>query len=269
MEGEEEGDEVAPLPKIEKRLSRRQSEEKLRLDGLPSLSPPQERRQEKTHPFPPPTIEEDSGDSHTQTPPSLTRQTSSPPLGRLSKTKEEGMAMGGVNPAQQLRRRSSTGVYSPLLISTDASSLHRKKTKDGKKDPKIVQETRLSQERPPSGGLVVTGGDEAEPKRRSLRDERARRQLFALSADGKIGSRESAYMGWTPHPQLGQMKQRWEKEAGEGVRRRMENLLSPPRLTGASVPLEFRGLLPREPGRLTVWRQKVRTSVCAQCYRTS
>ena len=164
--------------------------------------------------------------------------------------------MGGVGPTHQLRRRSSTGVYSPLMVSTDASSVHLKKMDGQKGDAKIPQETRLSQERPPSGGLVVAGG-EAESRRRSLRDERARRQLFALSADGKVGSRESAYMGWTSQPQLGQMKQRWEKEAGEGVRRRVENLLCPPQLTGAQIPLEFRGLLPREPGRLSVWRQKV------------
>ena len=258
-EVEDEQDDIAPLPNIERRFSRRQSEEKLRLDGLPSLSPPRERR-DKPH-TPSPSINEHTtgekppplsrGYPKSPSPPSLPRH--SPPLGRLRETDttEEGVVVGGVSPTQKLKRRNSSGVYSPLIISTDASDIH-------KMDERVMQEDRLSQERPLSSELDVTDNEEVETKRRSLRDERARRQLFALSADGKVGSRESAYMGWgTPNPQMGQLKQRWKKEAGEVVRRRVQHLLSPPRLTGSQVPFEFRGLQPQEPGRMTVWKQKV------------
>ena len=255
---EEGRDEVPALPNIEKKVLRRQSEEKLRMDGLPSLSPPQERKR-KPHPSLQPDGDEDrkpseGGPSKSPSPPSFPRHVSrSPPLGRLQETQEEGVAGGGVSSTQKNRRRSSSGVYSPLMVSMDASS--RQRDKDSQE--RVIQDTSLSQEQSTSPELEVPEGEEGEAKRRSLRDERARRQLFALSADGKVGSRESAYMGWACTAQLKQLQQRWEKEAGEGVRRRVENLLSSPRLTGTQVPLEFRGLKTREPGRLSVWAQKV------------
>ena len=268
--GEDEGDEVTPLPSIEKKLIRRSSEEKLRLDGISSLSPPRERRVDKPRESPP------SSSKHphhgTVLAPPLGRgsyASRSPPLGRLQEVngrEENGSSeVGGVGPSHsptlQPKRRNSAGVYSPLMVSTDASDLLRKKEEDEKSitqstQTPVLQDRPVSQERPVSTELAVSDGN-SDTKRRSLRDERARRQLFALSADGKVGSRESAYMGWSPLPQTGQMKQRWEKEAGEGVRRRVENLLSPPRLAGKQVPFEFRGLQPRQPGRLTVWKQKV------------
>lgn len=257
-DAEEGRDEVPALPNIEKKVFRRQSEEKLKMDGLPSLSPPQDRKR-KPHPSLHPNRDEDKkpsegGPLKSPSPPSFPRHVSrSPPLGRLQETPEEGVAVGGVSPTQQHRRRSSSGVYSPLMVSMDASS--RQRDKDG--EERVTQDTSLSQELLTSPELEVPEGEEGEVKRRSLRDERARRQLFALSADGKVGSRESAYMGWACTPQLKQLQQRWEKEAGEGVRRRVENLLSPPRLTGTQIPLEFRGLKTREPGRLSVWAQKV------------
>ena len=171
--------------------------------------------------------------------------------------------MGGVSPTQQ-RRRSSSGVYSPLMVSADASNVqHREKGGNGSE-----KVSRLSQQRLTSSKLEVSEGD-SKKKRWSLRDERARRQLFALSADGKVGSRESAYMGWTQLPQLGQIRQRWEKEAGEGVRRRVENLLSPPRLMGTQIPLEFRGLQTQEPGRLSVWTQKVCHDMSTELFNAS
>ena len=235
-------DEVAPLPNIDKQLSRRYYEEKLRMDGLPSLSPPQQRahggRDSSPTPLPP----------------------SSPPLGRLQEVNETTEAedeVGRVSPAPsptQYRRKSSIGVYSPLVISADASD-NRRRSENLEK--KTAQGSRLSQPATPTTSPEVSAGETNE-NRRSLRDERARRQLFALSVDGKVGSRESAYMGWSsPPPQLGQMRQRWEKEAGEGIKRRVAGLLRSPRMTGSQVPLEFRGLLPGEPGRLSVWRQKV------------
>ena len=122
--------------------------------------------------------------------------------------------MGGVSPTQQLRRGSLTGVYSPLMVLTDASDIcdrHRAEEKDEERADSV------SPERPTSSDLGVVSEEESEGKRWSVRDERARKKLFVLSADGKVGSRESAYMGWaTPTPQLGQLRQRWEKEAGEG-----------------------------------------------------
>ena len=258
-EDREEEDEVTPLPKIQHRFSRQQSEEKLRLDGLPSPSPPRDRRGKD--PFPPP-ISEPRGtrmsppriQGRSSSPPSLIRHMShSPPLERVRET--ETSELGGVSPTN-LRRRSSSGVYSPLVVSADASTAQLRE-KDGKGGEKEKTGVRVSVERPTSAGREAAE-NELETKRRSFRDERARRQLFALAADGNVGSRESAYMGWAQLPsQLGHMKQRWEKEAGEGIRRRVESLLRPPRLTGAQIPLEFRGLQPRELGRLTVWRQKV------------
>ncbi|CAI8021499.1 Villin-1 [Geodia barretti] len=228
-------DGIAPLPIIEKRALRSNSEEKLRMDGLPSLSPPQQRAN-KTR--------------------SISSPPASPPLGRLQEGDEtettDGVARVSPTPSPaQLRRKSSTGVFSPLMISTDASS-NRSKSENLEK---IVEtEPHLSQlVTPTSKTLEASIRDE---KRWSVRDDRARRQLFALSAEGKVGSRESAYMGWASPPQLTQMKQRWEKEAGESVKKRVASLLRTPRLTGPQVPLEFRGLQPHEPGRLTVWRQK-------------
>ena len=229
-------DGIAPLPSIDKRTLWRNSEEKLRMDGLPSLSPPQQRAN-KT--------------------PSASSPPASPPLGRLQEVDETETTdgVGRVSPTPspaQLRRKSSTGVFSPLMISTDASS-NRSKSENLEKI--IETEPHLSQlVTPTSKTLEASIRDE---KRWSLRDDRARRQLFALSAEGKVGSRESAYMGWASPPQLAQMKQRWEKEAGESVKKRVARLLRTPRLTGPQVPLEFRGLQPHEPGRLTVWRQKV------------
>ena len=234
-------DEIAPLPNIDKKTSRRNSEEKLRMDGLPSLSPPPQRVNK-----PPPT----------------SPLPGSPPLSRLAEvaevdeTAEEEKECARVSPTPspaQLRRKNSTGVYSPLMISKDASDT---RCKSENLEKKTEQESRLSQPlvTPVTKSLEVAIKDE---KRWSLRDEKARRQLFALSIEGKVGSRESAYMGWASPPQLGQMRQRWEKEAGESVRMRVAGLLRTARLTGPQVPLELRGLQPREPGRLSLWRQKV------------
>ena len=239
-------DAIAPLPDIDRRSLRRNSEEKLKMDGLPSLSPPQQRAHPHT--------------SHPHQTPGSRMVSRSPPLGRLNEV-DDTAEVGGVNPTPspaQLRRRGSSGVYSPLMISAVAASDGRRKSENLDKKPQ--KDARFSQPTP----QTHTPDDESsevgvvEEKRRSLRDERARRQLFALSADGKVGSRESAYMGWGGGPQQGQLQQRWEKEAGERIKRRISGLLWTPRLTGPQVPLEFRGLLPREPGRLSVWRQKVR-----------
>ena len=226
-------DEISPLPNIDKQGIRRNSEEKLRMDGLPSLSPPLQRA------------------SKTPSPPA------SPPLGRLQEEEEEeeesndGTARVTPTPSSaQLRRKSSTGVFSPLMISTDASS-NRSKSENLEKKVETLSQLVTP---PTSKTLEMAIRDE---KRWSLRDERARRQLYALSAEGKVGSRESAYMGWASSPQLAQMKQRWEKEAGESAKKRVAGLLRTPQLTGPQVPLEFRGLQPREPGRLSLWRQKV------------
>lgn len=236
------------------------------MDGISSLSPPQERKTDKQHQSPPSVARHKSHETSQSS--RISYSSRSPPLGRLQEVdsfEEDGTnVVSGVSsshsPVLQLRRRSSSGVYSPLMVSTDASTVLHKRKKNGKTEStpetKALQNRPLSQESQTSTDLNVSEGDKDE-KRRSLRDERARRQLFALSAEGKVGSRESAYMGWASLPQVGQMKQRWEKEAGEGVRKRVENLLSPPQLTGDQVPFEFRGLQPYQPGRLSVWKQKV------------
>ena len=253
-EGREEiiEDEVAPLPTIDKKLTRRSSEEKLRLDGLPSLSPPQQRSAAASRP------QAGAGQRKSTSPPTSRLVSRTPQLGQLKEVDDttEKETVGGVghsNIPAQLRRRSSGGVYSPLMISAVASEGRRKSDNLEKKPP---QNGHLSQPMPQQP--TPSASEDSDEKRRSLRDERVRRQLFALSAEGKVGSRESAYMGWaTAPPQLGQLKQRWEKEAGEKVKRRVGGLLCSPQLTGSWVPLEFRGLLPRLPGRLSAWRQKV------------
>ena len=297
-EEEEEGeDKIAPLPTIKPKVSRRFSEERLRLDGLPPPppSPPLETRVRPHSPkerMSPPITPPKSGDhsllriqEKPSSPPSLRASGSTSPVERLMDA--DTVKVGGVSPTQP-RRKSSSGVYSPLMVSTRSPSVqHREKSgggegmSEGGKGKEGGGEGREGGERKEgeeekegchgeggggkegkeTEGLPTSGQEEeesVEAKRRSFRDERARRQLFAVSADGKIGSRESAYMGWSLQPQVHQIRERREKEEGERVKRRVQTLLRPPLCTGPQVPLEFSALQTRERGKLHIWRQKVR-----------
>ena len=200
LERVESTDKITPLPNMPPPLSRRHSEELLRLDGMEVHKPS--------------TTESD------KTPP-LDRK-ESPPRSRALDIKEKEVRR---SPSPPKRRHSGgSSVYSPLMQSSDASTVQKREKSDRGEKPRPLSVPPS----PPKGS-----------------------EAMAL------------YMNSANLPHLNHLKVKHEKEETSAAEALVEALLSKPKHTQEQVPLEFRGLVLSEGiAKFYTWKQKVKSTLC-------
>ena len=228
----ESDDEVAPLPRIHPSLSRKHSQEKLRLDGLATedgdKSAPNSPKLGSLRSSPPPVA------MTTKSSPPLSRTTMqqhSPPSPRThqrltavtisdNSTSMEGLPPSPSSPSSSDNRRlSSSAVYSPLMVSTNASPKADRSSGDARKSNRPVSVPTP----PPQGSEALA--------------------LFMNSAN-------------LPH--LSHVRERHEREEKGRAEEVVAGLLEPPLCCEEDVPVIFRGLELERANAIFVWKQKVR-----------
>ena len=226
----ESDDEVAPLPRIHPSLSRKHSQEKLRLDGLATedgdKSAPNSPKLGSLRSSPPVAMT-------TKSSPPLSRSTvqqHSPPSPRTHQrltavtTSDDSSSMEGLPPSPSSpttsdnRRLSSSAVYSPLMVSTNASPKADRPSGDARKSNRPVSVPTP----PPQGSEALA--------------------LFMNSAN-------------LPH--LSHVRERHEREEKGRAEEVVAGLLEPPLCCEEDVPVVFRGLELERANAVFVWKQKV------------
>lgn len=225
----ESDDEVAPLPRIHPSLSRKHSQEKLRLDGLATedgdKSAPNSPKLGSLRSSPPVAMT-------TKSSPPLSRSTvqqHSPPSPRTHQrltavtTSDDSSSMEGLPPSPSSpttsdnRRLSSSAVYSPLMVSTNASPKADRPSGDARKSNRPVSVPTP----PPQGSEALA--------------------LFMNSAN-------------LPH--LSHVRERHEREEKGRAEEVVAGFLEPPLCCEEDVPVVFRGLELERANAVFVWKQK-------------
>lgn len=195
LERVESIDLITPLPKIPPSLSRRHSEELLRLDGIQQSS------------------KEESSTASSQQPGGK----ESPTRSRAVELREKETRR---SPSPTKRRHSGgSSVYSPLMQSSDATSVQKRETSDQSDKPRPLSVPPS----PPKGSEAM-----------------------------------SLYMNSANLPHLNHVKVKHEKSELSAAEDLADALLSKPKFSADQVPLEFKHLkLAEGRPKIYAWKQKV------------